>query len=41
MSPDGNGIPGWFIAFLLIAAIFVVIGIAISVWKFSCCDQEG
>ena len=34
MNPDGSGIPGWFVAFFVLAAIIVVIGIAISVWRF-------
>ncbi len=34
MSPDGSGIPGWFIAFLVFGAIVLVIGIAASIWKF-------
>jgi len=34
MSPGGSGIPGWFIAFFVFAAIVVVTGIAISVWRF-------
>ena len=41
MSPDGSGIPGWFIAFLVIAAIIVVIGIGISIWKFSVLRSGG
>jgi hypothetical protein len=34
MSPDGSGIPGWFIAFLVFAAIVLVIGIVTAIWKF-------
>ena len=41
MSPDGSGIAGWFIAFLVFAAIVVVVGIVTSIWKFSCCGQQG
>jgi hypothetical protein len=41
MSPDSSGIPGWFIAFLVFAAIFTVVGIGISIWKFSVLRSGG
>ena len=34
MNPDGSGIPGWFVAFFVLVAIVMVLGIAISVWRF-------